>query len=319
MREFDLIRWIRREAPADERVLVGIGDDAALVRNLDSATLLTTDMLVEGVHFDLAHASLHDVGWKAMARNVSDIAAMGGRSTAAVMSAALPRGFTEDQARDLVRGALDCAGGFGARLVGGDISSTHGPLVISVALIGDTAGRPPVLRSGARPDDALLVTGTLGGSRLGKHLRFRPRQPEGLLLNAHYSPHAMIDISDGLAIDLHHILEESRVGVKLWATKIPISDDARQAAQADGRSPLDHALGDGEDFELLFTMAEADAARLLREQPFDTPVTLIGTITPGSEGGTGFQPVNASPGAVLVLADGSERPLERKGWEHTTA
>jgi len=304
MKEFDLIRWIRSQMAPDDRVVVDIGDDTALVRNAEATTLVTTDLLVEGTHFDLATATLADAGWKVMARNISDIAAMGGRSTVAVMSAALPRGFTDEQARELVRGALDCAREFGVRLVGGDISGTRGPLVLNVTLLGDLTGRPPVLRSGARPGDALLVTGSLGGSILGKHLRFRPRQPEALVLNQRYSPHAMIDVSDGLAIDLHHILDESGVGARLDAAAIPISEDARRLAMTSGRPPLDHALGDGEDFELLFTLAEADAARLLRDRPFETPVTRIGAIAPA--------------GAVLVLPDGTERPLGRHGWEHTT-
>jgi len=302
LREFDLIRWIRREAPADERVVVGIGDDAAVVRNRDATTLITTDALVDGVHFDLATASPRDVGWKAMACSVSDIAAMGGRSSVAVVSAALPRGFEAEDARDLVRGMLACAREFGLQLVGGDVTATHGPLVLTVTMLGDTAGRPPVRRSGARPGDAVLVTGALGGSALGRHLVFRPRQAEALALNHHYQLHAMIDISDGLAIDLHHILEESAVGARLWAAEIPISDDARRAAAASGRDPLDHALTDGEDYELLFTLDEAEAARLLAAPPFDVPLTRIGTVEPA--------------GAVLVLADGTERPLEPKGWEH---
>lgn len=304
VRESDLLRWIRGEAPADDSVLVGIGDDAALVRNRDAATLVTTDMLIEGVHFTLASASPREIGWKAMARNVSDIAAMGGRSTAAVVAAALPRGFPRTDAEGLVRGLLDCAGEFNVRLVGGDLAASPGPLMLTVTLLGDLGGRRPVLRSGARAGDAILVTGALGGSLLGKHLRFRPRQAEGLLLNERYTPHAMIDISDGLARDLHHVLEESGVGATLWADRIPISDDARRAAAASGRSPLDHALGDGEDYELLFTLDEATASRLLADQPFDAPVTRIGAVTRG--------------GATLVLPDGTERPLEPKGWEHVT-
>jgi thiamine-monophosphate kinase len=229
---------------------------------------------------------------------------MGGRSTAAVAAAALPRGFAERDGQGIVRGLLDCADAFGVRLVGGDLAATPGPLVLTVTLLGDLGGRPPVLRSGAQPGDAVLVTGSLGGSLLGRHLRFRPRQAEGLLLAQRYAPHAMIDISDGLARDLHHLLEESGVGARLLAEKIPIADDARRAALASGRSPLDHALGDGEDYELLFTLDPAAVARLLAEQPLDVPLTQIGEITAG--------------GATLVLPDGTERPLEPTGWEHVT-
>ena len=302
LREFDLIRWIRGEAAADGLVRVGIGDDAAVVANRTDATVVTTDMLVDGVHFDTRRAPLADVGWKAMACSVSDIAAMGGRCTAAVVSAALPAGFRPGQARELVRGMLDCADEFGARLVGGDLTGTGGPLALSVTMLGDTGDCPPILRSGAKTGDAILVTGTLGGSRLGRHLRFRPRQAEGLTLNQRYRPHAMIDVSDGLAIDLHHVLDESGVGAVVRAEQIPVSEDAARAAELSGRTPLDHALGDGEDYELLFTMDQATAERLLADQPFDVAVTRIGEIV--------------ASGATLVMPGGTERPLEPSGWEH---
>ena len=301
--EFELIRWIRGQAPADDLVRVAIGDDAALVANRTDATLVTTDMLVDGVHFDTEEALLADIGWKSLACSASDIAAMGGRCTAAVMAAALPPGFRPQEAEELVRGALACAREFDVRLVGGDLTGTGGgPLTLSVTMLGDTGGLAPVLRSGARPGDAILVTGALGGSALGRHLRFRPRLAEGLMLNQRYRPHAMIDVSDGLAIDLHHILEESGVGAVLSVERIPVSEDAVRMAQRTGRTALDHALGDGEDYELLFTLDEATADRLLADQPFDVALTRIGTIVPS--------------GATLLMPDGSERPLEPTGWEH---
>jgi len=302
LREFDLIRWIREQAAAGDDVLVGIGDDAAVIANRAAATVITTDMLVDGVHFRLAEHSLRDVGWKAMACSVSDVASMGARPTVAVMTAAAPAGFGAERARDLVRGALDCAGDYGLSLVGGDLTGTPGPLVVTVTMLGDTADLAPVLRSGAQVGDAVVVTGRLGGSLLGKHLHVRPRHPAGLELNRRFHPHAMIDISDGLAIDLHHILEESGVGAIVWAASIPVSDDARRMAETSGRTALAHALTDGEDFELLFALAGADAERLLAEQPFEVPVTRIGTI--------------AGSGATLVMPGGEERILEPGGWEH---
>lgn len=303
LREFDLIRWIRGMAPADGLVHVGIGDDAAVVANRADATLITTDMLVDGVHFDSSVASLADVGWKALACSVSDVAAMGGRSTAAVVSSALPAGFLPEQAQQLVEGMLACAGEFGARLVGGDVTSSGGgPLTLCVTLLGDTEGRAPVLRSGARVGDAILVTGTLGGSRLGRHLRFRPRQAEGILLSRDYHPHAMIDVSDGLAIDLYHILDESGVGAEVEAASIPVSEDAAELARETGRTALEHALGDGEDYELLFTLDPATADRLLADAPLDVRATRIGLIV--------------ESGATLILADGTRRRLDPVGWEH---
>ncbi len=303
LREFDLIHWIRQRAARDERVIVGIGDDTAVLRSPDGPLLFSTDMLLDGVHFALAEATPRQVGWKALACSVSDIAAMGGRSTVAVVAAALPPGFTEADAHELVLGMLDCAEEFGLRLVGGDVTATRGPLAVSVAILGEPVDEP-VLRSGAQVGDAILVTGELGGSRLGKHLTFRPRQDEAVTLVSQFDLHAMIDISDGLARDLHHILEESGVGARVFADAIPVSDDARRAAETTGRTALDHALGDGEDYELLFTLAPPEAERLVASPPFHTRFSRIGQIT--------------ASGALLEFQDGSTVALEPKGWEHTT-
>src|SRR5262249_30794119 len=153
---------------------------------------------------------------------------------------------------------------FQVAIVGGDTNSWDGKLVISVTLLGESTGRGPVTRSGARPGDWLLVTGALGGSILGKHLDFTPRVHEAIALNATADLHAMIDISDGLAADVNHLCEESRCGAVLWGDRIPISDAGKR--MADGRSPLEHALGDGEDFELAFATSRAEAERLIATQ-----------------------------------------------------
>jgi thiamine-monophosphate kinase len=302
LKEFEFIEWIRQRATADARVVTGVGDDTAVLAATTGPLLLTTDMLVDGVHFDLSRVEARDVGWKALACSISDVAAMGGRSTAAVASTALPQGTDEGAAQELVLGLLECAEAYGVCLVGGDVTGTAGPLVVNVALLGELAAERPVLRSGARVGDALLVTGSLGGSLLSRHVRVQPRAEEGIALARDYGVTAMIDISDGLARDLYHILDESGVGARLESAAVPLSDDAVSMAERSGRSPLEHALADGEDFELLFTLAESDAVRLLSDQPFGVPVTRIGTIT-----GTG---------AVLVLADGTEQELARAGWEH---
>jgi thiamine-monophosphate kinase len=266
MGEFEYINWIRQKTSADPRVLVGPGDDAAvLAAPSGSHWLVTTDMLLEGSHFCLGEASARRVGRKAMAVNLSDIAAMAGRPVAAVASLGLPRGSGQEMAEQLYLGLRDMADAFATVLVGGDTNSWDGPLVLSVTLMGETTGRGPVTRAGARPGDWLMVTGPLGGSIRGKHLDFVPRVKEAQLLHEKVDLHAMIDISDGLAADANHLGEESGCGIVLRAEAIPVSEAAPNAA--DKRSPLDQALGDGEDFELLFALSPADGALLLRTQP----------------------------------------------------
>lgn len=300
--EFELIDWIRRRVPAHAQVPVGIGDDAALLKfQRDGAALVTVDMLLEGVHFTLETATPFEIGWKSLAVNLSDIAAMGGRAVAAVVSIALPRGRAWDLAQGIQEGMDALAEKFLVSIAGGDTNSWNGPLVISVTALGEPLGQGPVLRSGAQPGDWILVTGELGGSIQGRHLSFIPRLEEARLLQSHASLHSMIDISDGLAADLHHILEESHVGAVVYASQVPVTRAARSAT--DGRSPLEHALGDGEDFELLLTLPAEEAQRLLAVPLFDTRLTQIGEIVAGH-------------GCELLQADGSRVPLPAKGWRH---
>jgi thiamine-monophosphate kinase len=196
----------------------------------------------------------------------------------------------------------EVADAFNVALVGGDTNSWDGPLCISVTLLGHATVRGPVLRSGAAVGDWIFVTGPLGGSILGHHLDFTPRVREALKLHESADLSAMVDLSDGLAKDLHHICEESRCGAVLFADAIPISDAARDLAQRDGRMPLEHALGDGEDFELAFTVPPDDGERLLKEQPV-TGVTLyrIGEIV--ADG-------------YWLERDGTREVLEPRGYEH---
>src|ERR1019366_8267057 len=227
--------------------------------------LITTDMLLEGSHFVLADVGPRRVGRKAMAVNLSDIAAMGSRPIAAFASVALPRGNTEVIAKELYLGMLDMAAPFHTDIAGGDTNTWAGGLVISVTVLGEPGPQGPILRKGAKPGDWLFVTGPLGGSILGKHLDFTPRVREGLLLQQHAKLHAMIDISDGLAADAFHLCEESGCGAVLFADAIPISDAAHQIL--DGTSPLVHALSDGEDFELAFAVDPFAGEHLLNTQP----------------------------------------------------
>jgi thiamine-monophosphate kinase len=300
--EFGLIRRIRRRVLIGSSTSIAIGDDcAALKLTPGRDVLITTDMLMDGRHFVLAEAGAKAVGRKAIGVNLSDIAAMAGEPVAAVIALALPRHDGQAIADELLDGMLPIAESFGLSLVGGDTNAWEGPLVITVTILGQTTARGPVRRSGAKPGDVVLVTGPLGGSLLGRHLDPAPRIRESLALAEAETIHAMIDISDGLAADLGHILEESGdLGAILDAASIPISPDALTLSGQDGRSPIDHALHDGEDFELCLTVAPETAARLLANPP--CPLHAVGRIT-------------AEPG--LRLANhGHVEAIVMRGFDH---
>ena len=301
--EFNLIDWIRSRVTDRNPVTLGIGDDAAALRVAgDRELLVATDMLMEGVHFTFPPATPQLAGRKALAVNLSDIAAMAGRATAAFVSVALPadRGFAF--AQDVHAGLLELADEYDIVLAGGDTNSWRGPLVINVAVVGEPLGARPILRSGAQPGDWLFVTGSLGGSLAGRHLTFPPRLREVSRLVELVDLHAMLDISDGLAADLHHILKQSRVGAILDAEQIPVTAAATQQTTAD-RSAFDRALSDGEDFELLFAVSPADGERLESHWHDETPVTRIGQIT-------------AEPGCWLKDRTGQLVALPPLGWTH---
>ena len=299
--ELALIDWIRRRASSAPGLQVGIGDDAAVWQFGGKQILLTTDVLMEEVDFRLSEASARQIGRKAMAVNLSDIAAMAGRPLAALVGVALPKSRGFEFARELHEGLQSLADEFGVAIIGGDTNTWDHPLVVSVTVIGEATERGPVRRSGAKPGDWLFVTGPLGGSIAGKHLSFTPRVREALELHQAVDLHAMIDLSDGLSADLYHILDESGVGATLIADAIPIADSARQ--MTDGRSPLEHALCDGEDFELLFAVSAADGRKLL-EGESNIVAIHIGEIESAS-------------GCRLRDSDGSIKPLVRSGWEHS--
>lgn len=304
--EFGLIDWIRRRTVTGPRVRVGIGDDCAVL-GARTDWLVTTDMLMDGRHFVLERDGGEAVGVKAMGVNLSDIAAMAGRPVAAVVAVALPRAAAVDTARALDAGLRHVADRYQVALVGGDTNAWDGPLVIAVTVLGEPTSRGAVLRSGARPGDVVFVTGPLGGSLLGRHLRPEPRIAEAIALHACAPLHALIDISDGLASDLGHILDESGgLGALLEAGAIPIHDDALSHARQDGRTPLDHALSDGEDFELCFTVAPEDAGRLEASPPVPAVVHRIGTIT-------------AEPGLRMRTPDGAVAPVQVRGFDHLSS
>jgi thiamine-monophosphate kinase len=299
--EFAYIEWLRQQTPVNPRVLIGPGDDAAALRLTPGAPcLVTTDMLMEGSCFRLAEAGAVRVGRKAMAVNLSDMAAMAGRPVAAFVAAGLPRQGGRALAEQLYQGLRQMADLFHTAIAGGDTNSWDGPLVISVTIIGEAQGHGPIRRSGARPGDWLIATGEFGGSILGKHLDFTPRVHEALKLHELVEIHAMIDVSDGLAADVHHICEESRCGAVLDAAAIPITAAAQ--SMKDGKAPLDHALGDGEDFELVLALTPEDAQHLLWSQPLgSTKLSRIGEFV-----ADGF----------WLEVGGQRQQLEPKGYAH---
>jgi len=307
MNELDFLKWVReRPGPDERKVPVGPGDDMAVVRFDRNRLLLATDQVLDGVHVDVARVGYQASGRKAMARNLSDIAAMAALPVAAVASAALPRGATDEDARAIHRGIATLAEEFECPLVGGDLGAWDGPLAISVTVAacpaGATGGIRPVLRSGAKPGNALCVTGALGGAwTTDRHLTFTPRVREAILLALRHKIRAMIDISDGLATDLHRLLEAGGVGAELHADAIPIHPDAARS----GVSGLDAALADGEDHELLFAVPGRSCGKLLADDKLHLPITRIGTVT-------------ADRGVRLLYPDGRREPLPKLGWEHRT-
>jgi thiamine-monophosphate kinase len=305
--ERGLIARLRRRlrAPGPD-VLVGLGDDAAAIHWSGGTLLLTTDTLLEGVHFRRSTTTLRDIGAKAIAVNVSDIAAMGGEPCYALLALALPPTLAVGDVDELYAGIEDMARQHGVTVVGGDTCAAPDGVGLSVTLVGRVVGAP-LRRSGARLGDAVLVTGTLGTSAAGLHVL--EQGPQGLppaVVDAVVRPHrvptprvaesglirasgwatAMIDLSDGLVTDLGHIATESGVGARVDVDALPVSDPTRAAAAALGVDPLGWALSGGEDYELLFTAIPDRAADLAREvtQRTGTPIHRIGEIRPPGEG-----------------------------------
>ncbi len=262
-------------------------------------------MLMDGRHFHLEQDGPEAVGYKAMGVNLSDIAAMAGIPRAAVVAVALPKDSAVKVAHGLHAGMRMLADRFAVDLVGGDTNAWDGPLVITVTVLGQATVRGAVRRSGARPGDLILVTGPLGGSLgSGRHLGPEPRIAEALAIHRAATIHAMIDLSDGLSSDLGHILVESGgLGAVLDAAAIPIHADAEEQSRRDGISSLDHALNDGEDFELCLTVAPEDAERLLAEPPAPAVLYRIGEVV-------------EAPAMVLRHPDGRSAPIEPRGFDH---
>lgn len=304
--EAAFIDWLQKRLPPSGCTPVGIGDDAAVLEVPDRGSLaIATDMLMDGTHFVLSECGASRAGHKSLGVNLSDLAAMAARPIAAFVSLALPRQDALELAQELIEGMLPLADQCGCGLAGGDTNVWDGPAVVNVAVVGTVGKRGPLTRSAARPGDWILVTGACGGSILGRHLDMVPRVREAILLHEQYDLHAGIDISDGLSRDLTRIATASGCGAVVHLGAVPIHADAHAAAQKnpDGRTALDRALGDGEDFELILAVPPHEAARILRELPLDVPISKIGEFI-------------SEEGLWALDASGSRRPLAPAGFEH---
>jgi thiamine-monophosphate kinase len=281
--EQQFIDWLRANLPSSPNLHIGVGDDAAVLGWAHGRdVVITTDAVTDGVDFILSEVEPALAGHKALGVNLSDLAAMAAEPVAAVVSLVLPRhgarGLTAlELAVQLYRGMLPLAQKFDLAIAGGDTNTWDGPLAISITAMGRVGARGPMLRSGARPGDHILVTGSLGGSILGRHLHVEPRVREAQLLHERYELRAGMDISDGLALDASRLAAASGCGVALRLGAVPISEDARRLATTTGRPAIEHALGDGEDFELLIAAAPDVAEQIVRDQPLGVPITNIGS------------------------------------------
>jgi len=300
--EFGLIRDIQRlSLRKSSSALIGIGDDAAALRVSPSKILLvTTDMLLEEIHFDFSFTDFRSLGWKSAAANLSDIAAMGGVPRYCLTSMGIPDRVSVEQIKDFYRGFHSLMKAHKTMLVGGDTCHSGKEMVISVTVLGETERTRILSRSGARPGDRIFVTGTLGDSAAGLEILKNGRGPKGKgpeakrLIEKHLSPvprvaegraialagcaSAMIDISDGLSSDLAHVCEQSGVGAEIRSDRIPISASLMKFARGRAMPVLHFALSGGEDYELLFTVPPGKTKRL---RSLNLPVTEIGTVKRG--------------------------------------
>lgn len=320
--EFGLIDMIREDTIFDETgVVLGIGDDAAAYApSRGKLQLVATDMLVEGVHFDLRFTPPFELGYKALAVNLSDIAAMGGAPRQAVVAIAIPGRLDARFIAEFYRGMKALGRAHGVNIVGGDTAASPNGFVVNVTALGEVAPKHMLRRGGAKAGELVAVTGDLGDSSAGllclqrgeteaafakkliqAHIMPRPRVEAGLAL-APFAASAD-DISDGLSSEAMEIASASRVGLRLWAEKIPLSAELLAAARHFGKPALDFALYGGEDYQLLFTIAEDRYEALLARFP-DTRFTVIGQTT------------DRENSVELVGADGEIVKLAPKGYNH---
>ncbi|XAL99991.1 thiamine-phosphate kinase [Phycisphaeraceae bacterium D3-23] len=307
MKEFELIAAIvASNAKLPSHVVVPPGDDMAVLRIGGAEVLIAVDQVIAGVHYDPANTSLEKVGRKAVCRNLSDVAAMAAKPSGMVCCAALPRSMGEHEAKRLLEAVRAAGERYGCPLVGGDTGMHDGPLTLSVTVLAEPDGIAPVTRQGAKPGDLLYVTGELGGTQIEhrgttKHLDFEPRLSIARRLagDAATRPSAMIDLSDGLARDVRHLTAHAQIA----AEDLPVAPAAHAAATQSGEPENRHALGDGEDHELLFAIdpAQRDAVNALSSDALG--LTCIGRVT--------------DAGGLVVTQAGEPIDLAGLGWEHT--
>jgi len=294
------------DVSASSNVVLGVGDDGAVLDRCDQRRVIVADSIVDKVHFDLQQHDLASVGHKALAVNLSDIAAMGAIPEAAVITLTLPRSTTFEDAKRLFAGVAETANEFGVTIVGGDTSRHEGALMVSISVTGliDPSFHCPLgwRMDGAQPDDLLVVTGPLGGSIAGKHLDFEPALGVAKAIQMRAKLNAATDISDSLAIDLSHVLRKSNVGAKLNFDDVPVSTAAKKLSASSGKSQLEHALYDGEDFELLLSIKPSQFEILETDPDFNFPLHRIGRITVDHPG--------------KIVESGSGKYVEVRGYEH---
>ncbi len=303
----------------DKGVFIGIGDDAAGVRFANGTDLLiTTDLLAEGIHFDLRYTPFYKLGAKALLVNISDIAAMGGIPRYALIAIAVPQCLKVEDIDELYRGIKNTSASYKISIIGGDTSASKSGLMINITLLGEAQRGYVIKRSSAKKGDKIFVTGTLGDSSAGlellkkgkrngyliqRHLLPAPRVKEGIFLSKNRLAAAMIDISDGVATDLNHICEQSSVGATIYEDKIPISKGLKKAKLK--KRPLDYALSGGEDYELLFTVRERNIKKICDAiSKGRLSAAMIGEIT------------EKKKGIFLIDSRGRQRPLLATGFEH---
>ncbi|MBI2479189.1 MAG: thiamine-monophosphate kinase [Planctomycetia bacterium] len=303
--ESEFVAWLRSKVPSHPQLTLGIGDDAAVLSLPSSQCVVTSDMLMDGVDFVLTECDPRRAGRKALAVNLSDLAAMAAKPVAAIVSIAVPTSASIELTKALYEGLLELAAEFDISLAGGDTNRWKHPFAISVTAIGEPTERGVLTRRGARAGDAILVTGDFGGSILGKHFDFRPRVNEALYLHGRYDLHAGMDVSDGLSLDLSRLARERSCGAIIDVRYLPISAAACRISEQDSRggSALDHALSDGEDFELILAVAAETADRIVADHSVGIPVTRIGEFV-------------AEPGLWVRHETGECRPFAPRGYEH---